>query len=51
MARDEEMGIEMIKQDALDKELEMSMDNAVDPLSRRQGASQGTWITRHTSMG
>lgn len=52
MARDEEMGIEQVKQDALDKELEKYMENAVDPLGRRQGRSVGgsgkkTWISSY----
>lgn len=51
MARDEEMGIEMIKQDALEKALLDFMDNARDPLGRSQRPSQGSWISRYTSMG
>jgi hypothetical protein len=55
MARDEEMGIEEIKQDALDLELEKYMRNAVDPLGRRPhsvGGSGGsemrkTWISSY----
>ena len=55
MARDEEMGIEEIKQDALDSELEKYMRNAVDPLGRRphsvggSGGSEGrkTWISSY----
>ena len=53
MARDEEMGIEEIKQDALDLELEKYLRNAVDPLGRRQsvggsGGSKGkTWISSY----
>jgi hypothetical protein len=55
MARDEEMGIEEIKQDALDLELEKYMRNAVDPLGRRPhsvGGSNGsegqkTWISSY----
>ena len=54
MARDEEMGIEEIKQDALDLELEKYMRNAVDPLGRRphsvggSGGSEGkTWISSY----
>lgn len=56
MARDEEMGIEEIKQDALDLELEKYMRNAVDPLGRRphsvggsggSGEGRKTWISSY----
>jgi hypothetical protein len=48
MARDEEIGIEEIKQDALDLELEKYMRNAVDPLGRRSGGYEGkTWISSY----
>jgi hypothetical protein len=56
MARDEEMGIEEIKQDALDLELEKYMRNAVDPLGRRphsvggsggSGEERKTWISSY----
>ncbi|WP_173489371.1 phage terminase large subunit, partial [Marinobacterium sp. xm-d-509] len=45
MARDEEQGIEQIRQDALDKELERFMENAIDPFGRRSGHSEKTWIS------
>lgn len=51
MARDEEKGIAMIKQEALDKALESFMENAVDPQGRRKKASESTWISPFTSMG
>lgn len=48
MARDEEMGIEEVKKDALDKELEKYMENAVDPSGRRSGgAGRKTWISSY----
>jgi hypothetical protein len=56
MARDEEMGIEEIKQDALDLELEKYLRNAVDPLGRRphsvggsggSGEGRNTWISSY----
>lgn len=49
MARDEALGIEMHRQSALDRELEDFMSNAIDPLGNRQGASEGSWISRYTS--
>lgn len=52
MARDENMGIEQIKSDAMDKALEDFMRNAMDPTgSRGSGSSGGGWITRYTSVG
>lgn len=52
MARDEEMGIDQVRQDALEKELQMFMDNAVDPLGRRSlGRDQTTWISPFVSVG
>jgi hypothetical protein len=48
MARDEEMGIEQIRQDALEKDLARFMENAVDPSGRRSGGSLGTsWISSY----
>lgn len=48
MARDEEMGIEQIRQDALDKDLARFMENAVDPSGRRSGGASGTsWISSY----
>lgn len=47
MARDEEMGIAQIKQEALDKELEAYLENAVDPLGRRSGGEGSTWISSY----
>lgn len=51
MARDEEMGIDMIRQEALEKELLDFMENARDPLGRSQRPSRGSWISRYTSVG
>lgn len=50
MARDEEMGIDQIRQDALDAALSNFMDNAVDPLGRSQRGTQGTWVDRYTGV-
>lgn len=51
MARDEEMGIEQIKADALDRELERFMENAVDPTGRRSNALLGgSWISSYTAQ-
>ena len=53
MARDENMGIEQIKSDAMDKALEDFMRNAMDPTGSRgsSGASSGGWINHYTSVG
>jgi hypothetical protein len=52
MARDEEMGIEQIRQDALEVELQRFMENAVDPSGRRSGGSSGSsWISSYMSGG
>ena len=50
MARDEEMGIDIIKQDALDQELRRFMDNARDPLGRSMSTPDHSWISRYTSV-
>lgn len=48
MARDEDMGIEQVKQDALDKELEKYLSNAVDPTGRRSGGpTKKSWISSY----
>lgn len=55
MARDEEMGIEQIRDDALEMELKKFMDNAIDPQGVRQGSrgsgrSAGkSWISGYMS--
>ena len=53
MARDEEMGIDQAREDALDKELSDFMNNASDPFGNRQQSrrSEDTWITSFTTMG
>ncbi len=45
MARDEELGVEIIKQEALDRELAAFLDNAIDPQGNRVSNSQSTWMT------
>ena len=48
MARDEEQGIKMIQDAALDKELELFMENALDPTGFRGGQRQEkTMISRY----
>ena len=47
MARDEEMGIDKIRQDALDKELDKYLSNAIDPLGRKAPPASNTWISRY----
>jgi hypothetical protein len=49
MARDEEDGIRRIKEEALEKELQAFMNNAVDPLGRKS-SSGGGWLSRYTSL-
>lgn len=51
MARDEEMGIEQIKQDALDRELQRYLEHAVDPSGRKSGgftSGGGSWISAYS---
>jgi len=49
MARDEEMGIQEVHQEALDKELKRFMENAVDHRGHSRRNSKGTsWISRYT---
>ena len=45
MHRDEEMGINQQKEDALDRELAKFMDHATTPLGHRSGPSSNTWIS------
>lgn len=47
MARDEELGIAQVQQEALDKELSAYLENAVDPLGRRSGGEGSTWISSY----
>lgn len=50
MARDEDMGVNMIKEEALDRELELFMQNSRDPLGRSQGPRDDSWVSRYTSV-
>jgi hypothetical protein len=47
MARDEEQGIEQIRRDALERELEDFMNHAVDPLGRKGGPQKKNWISSY----
>lgn len=48
MARDEDKGIEQVKQNALDKELEKYLQNAVDPRGKRSGGpTKKSWISSY----
>jgi hypothetical protein len=49
MARDEEMGIDQVKQDALDNELAAFMENAIDPQGHSANTKGASWISRYTS--
>ena len=49
MARDEEMGIEQVKQDALDLALANFMENAIDPQGHSAKADSATWISPYMS--
>jgi len=51
MARNEERGIDEMKQNALDKALLGFLENAVDPSGRRVSSPDGAWINRYTSVG
>jgi predicted unusual protein kinase regulating ubiquinone biosynthesis (AarF/ABC1/UbiB family) len=51
MARDEEMGIDQAREDALDKELSDFMNSATDLFGNRSKDSEDTWITSYTTMG
>lgn len=51
MARDEALGIEMHKQEALDRALEDFMSSAIDPLGHRGSTQGASWLTRYTSVG
>lgn len=52
MARDEEQGIQQLRDEALARELENFMENAIDPLGNRaSGSSGGSWISGYTSVG
>ena len=46
MARDEEAGLDEIKQDLLDKALQSYMDSAIDPQGNRQNTSDVPWMAR-----
>lgn len=49
MARDEQRGIDKLKQDRLDDELKKFMRNAVSPTGRRRSSQKGGWINRYKS--
>lgn len=51
MHRDEELGIQQQRDDALEEELRRFMDNASDHLGRRGTPSEPTWISAYISMG
>lgn len=51
MGRDAEEGEKLMRQEALERELKGFLENAVDPLGRRMGASEGTWISSFIPMG
>lgn len=47
MARDEDEGARRLHEDALERELEVFLQNAVDPLGRRSGnIKRNTWVSR-----
>lgn len=49
MARDEELGIREVKEEALDRALNDFLNHAIDPTGRRVTTSGGGWISRYTS--
>lgn len=51
MARNEERGIDEMKQKALDEALLGFLEHAVDPSGRRVSSPEGVWINRYTSVG
>lgn len=50
MGRDAEEGEKLMRQEALERELRGFMENAVDPLGRRMGTSENTWISSFIPM-
>lgn len=51
MSRDEELGIDQARSDALDLELEAFMNSASDPLGRSGGPKNTTWISSFITRG
>lgn len=51
MARDEDRGIDEMKQAALDRALEDFMNHAFDPTGSRDTSPAGGWLSPYTSMG
>ena len=51
MARDEQLGIDIVKQELLDRELANFLDHAFDPQGNRASTSGSSFMSRYTSVG